>query len=158
MLAAFLPQLVVFHMPFFTMAISDDVARVILVTTQAVLLVFVWLNRNTPGFFALGLGLLLNFAVIVANGGLMPISPEIVGKYLPDGDWQVGSRMGGSKDIILPVHQTRLYWLSDRFTLPDWIPYRVAYSIGDLLMSIGAFWLLWSVGSPQKYRKEEVVT
>ncbi|MDZ4160224.1 MAG: DUF5317 family protein, partial [Anaerolineaceae bacterium] len=124
-----------------------------LVVTQALLIVFSWNNRKTAGVVLLGLGLLLNFAVITANGGLMPISPEIVGKYLPEGEWQVGSRMGTSKDIILAVEVTRLYWLSDRFTLPDWIPYRVAFSIGDVFMSMGAFWLLWSLGAPEKHPK-----
>jgi hypothetical protein len=36
-----------------------------------------------------------------------------------------------------------LWWLSDRFLVPQWSPYRVTFSLGDIFISLGAFWLLW---------------
>jgi hypothetical protein len=128
-------------------------ARVALVGSQALLIVFAAANWRKPGFWALGLGLILNFLVIVLNGGLMPISPHLLERYLgpsSTGLWQVGERMGYSKDIILPISETRLWWLSDRFTLPEWSPYKVAFSVGDIIIGLGAFLLFWSLGGPEK--------
>ena len=150
---AFIPQLVAFQLPLTRQYVSDDWARAALVSSQALLLIFAWANRKAPGAWALGIGLLLNFAVIVLNGGWMPVSPETVSHYLPGG-WQVGQRLAAQKDIILPVSQTRLWWLSDRFTLPDWAPSHVAFSIGDIIIAIGAFLLLWSMGAAPRKREE----
>jgi hypothetical protein len=41
-------------------------------------------------------------------------------------------------------------FLSDYYTLPDWLHYPVAFSLGDVLIAVGAFWLLWSLGGPRK--------
>ncbi len=156
-LVAFIPQLIAFHLPQTSAVFPDDGARVALVGSQALLIVFAWFNRKTVGFYALGFGLILNFAVIVLNGGWMPISPHTVEK-LAGGTamWQVGERLGFTKDIILPVSEMRLWWLSDRFTLPGWIPYKVAFSVGDVIIGVGAFWLLWSSGGPAGQQQEEL--
>jgi hypothetical protein len=37
--------------------------------------------------------------------------------------------------------------LADRFLLPDWFPYKVAFSLGDILIALGIFWLLAKPGS-----------
>lgn len=87
----------------------------------------------------------------------MPISPGIVRRILPDlpSDFPlVGRRLGLSKDWIYADHDIRLPWLSDRFTLPDWIPYRVAFSFGDILIALGAMWLLWSLSDPENKEKK----
>ena len=149
--AAVLPQGLAFYFPLTRDIIPDGVVRFLLIGSQAGLLVFVWLNRRQPGFWILGMGLALNLLVISANGGLMPISPETVAQLIPDHPpdaWQTGVRLGWSKDVILPSAGTNLWWLSDRFLLPAWFPQRVAFSIGDVLIALGAFWLLWAQGGP----------
>lgn len=147
---ALLPQWLAFYLRVTSERMTDNLAGGILVGTQALLLIFAWSNRKQPGFWALGLGLVLNFVVITLNGGLMPISPETVIQLVPDAPpdaWQVGSRLGTGKDVVLSVAYTRLWWLSDRFLLPARSPYRVAFSVGDVLIGWGAFWLLWAEGS-----------
>lgn len=145
-MVAIIPQLLVFFLPGTQRMASREVASAVLVVSQFLLLLFVWWNRDLSGFWLLGLGLLLNFLVITINGGLMPISPETVHQLAPDipiDHFEIGQRMGGSKDILLNENQTRLALLSDQFTFPAWFPARVAFSLGDILIALGIIWFFW---------------
>jgi hypothetical protein len=144
-LAAVLPQLLIFQIPFTAKWFSSSWAAVVLVASQLVLLVFIWFNRDKAGIKILGLGLALNLLVITLNGGLMPIAPETVLALYPEiplSAWQIGSRPGMSKNILLPAGDTRLAWLSDSILLPEWFPWTRALSPGDLFIVLGVFWLL----------------
>jgi hypothetical protein len=148
-LVAFLPQWLAFYLPATRRLIPDGLAATALISSQMLLLIFAWFNRDQPGLWALGLGLALNLLVIALNGGLMPISPDVVARLAPEappGTWQIGHRLGAGKDIVLPVAATQLRWLSDCFLLPRWFPYRAAFSLGDVLIAVGAFRLLWIMG------------
>jgi hypothetical protein len=146
--AAFVPQLVVAYFPAKQHLLPDRLAAVALPVSLTIFLAFVWLNRGLAGMPILLVGLILNLVVIAANGGWMPISPETA-SHLAGGDAVLtepaGSRFG-QKDILLLPQDTRLAFLADRFLLPDWLHYRVAFSLGDILVAIGVFWLL---ASPQ---------
>lgn len=153
---AFLPQWLAFYLPITRRLPTDSVSAAALVSSQALLLVFAWSNRNQPGFWALGIGLALNLSVIVLNGGLMPVSPEVVAQLVPDTSadaWQVGERVGWN--VVLPKTSTRLWWLSDHLLLPPWFPSRKALSTGDVLIAVGAFWYLWSLGGPEQTTQEK---
>jgi hypothetical protein len=148
---AFLPQWLAFNLPVTRRLTTENAAIAALVSSQALLLVFAWYNRRQPGFWALGTGLALNLTVIALNGGLMPVSPEVVAELLPDAPtdaWQGGERVGWN--TVLPVADTRLWWLSDFLLLPAWFPFRKALSIGDILIAVGAFWYLWALGGPEQ--------
>lgn len=151
--AAVIPQLLAFHLPATNSIFSDEAAALILLISQSMLLVFAWINRRQAGFCLLGLGLMLNLLVIIANGGWMPISPETIRAIAPNSmteSWQLGQRLGSSKDIVLPTSQIRLYWLTDRLLLSKRSPYQVAFSFGDVVIALGAFWTLWSVTIPKE--------
>jgi hypothetical protein len=145
----FLPQFLAFFFPPARRWFSQDLAALALVGSLLLLVVFAWCNRERVAFYWMGIGLLLNLAVIVLNGGLMPISPRTIEQVYPHAEadsWQVGNQLYGSKNVVLEPAETRLELLADRFVLPGDFRYRVAFSLGDVLIAIGVFWLLWEGG------------
>ena len=146
--AAFLPQYIVFYL-------SDNhqtVSALLLPLSQALLMMFVWLNRQLPGMMILLLGIALNFTVIAANRGFMPISPQTASHLVSQAvleNIQPGERFG-TKDILLNPDDTRFEWLADRFLPPAWSAYQVAFSFGDVLIALGIFRLLAYQGSPRE--------
>lgn len=156
-LAAFLPQFFAFYLPATRSIFPDNWVPVVLIGSQLLLLLFAWLNRRLPGFWLLGLGLLANFIAISLNGGMMPLMPENAARLMPadcSATLQMGERVGFGKDILLDKANTRLWFLGDVFMLPEIFRYPLAFSIGDILISTGAFWLLWRLGSPRQLSKE----
>jgi len=147
-LLAFLPQGLVFFIPQTGQFFSQQWAALILPLSLGVLVLFVWYNRHLPGFWLLGIGLLLNLAVIATNGGLMPISPETLTIVHGDrAEEAIQSRAFGTKSVALAPEETRLEWLADRFTVPDRWPIQFAFSLGDVFIAAGAFWALWAGGA-----------
>lgn len=141
---AFLPQFVVFYLPGMRQLVSDRWVALLLPLSQALLLTFVWLNRRQPGMMILLIGTALNLTVIAANSGFMPISPQTASRLVSQevlDDIQPGERFG-TKDILLHPQETRFEWLADRFLPPAWFTYQVAFSIGDVFIASGVFWLL----------------
>ena len=156
-LLAFLPQLLAFYLPFSRAAIPDAWVPPILVISQALMLVFAWQNRRVAGFGLMGIGLMANFLVICLNCGMMPLSPQTVQQLIPAGsqvELTIGQRAGTTKDVLLERQDTRLWFLSDIFTLSRWTGYPLAFSVGDIVISMGAFWLLFSLGGPPKTTEE----
>jgi hypothetical protein len=127
-------------------------AVAVMAATYAMLLWFVWANRRLPGLPLLGVGLLLNLVVMAANGGWMPITPEALAR-LGRLSWVTGRasphKVWSAKDIMLAQAQTRLWGLSDIFVLPAPFPVPTAFSVGDVLVALGVFWLLQRVLLPE---------
>lgn len=148
-----IPQIVTFYIPLSAQHIPESFIPAIQIVSMSGLVIFAFKNVFSSGFWALGLGLLSNFLVILSNSGWMPISPDTLLRMMPSRSqdyWTIGSRLGFTKDRIMNPTDTRLVWLSDRFTLPPGLPQNIAFSLGDVLIAFGAFLLLWSLS-----RKEE---
>lgn len=150
--AAYIPQFFAFYFKPTQKFLPDNWIPFLLIGSQIFLLIFTWINRKVEGFWLLGFGLLCNFSAIALNGGFMPITPDNAQKLIPPGSnlvLELGKRVGLGKDILLLREETVLWFLGDVFMLPSWICYTLAFSIGDIFISMGAFWLLWELGRPQ---------
>ncbi|HEY3313026.1 MAG TPA: DUF5317 family protein [Anaerolineales bacterium] len=142
----FVPQFLAFYWSGSRSYMSTPLVAAYLLISQVGLFLFCLLNRHLPGIPILAAGLLLNLLVIGANGGLMPLSTATAERLLPENVFlhlKIGSRVSlSSKDILLQPDAIVFPWLSDRFVSPEWFPYRFAFSLGDILIDIGAFLLL----------------
>jgi hypothetical protein len=129
---------------------EDDLPRrVLMLTSYGLLLVFVAANFRHVWIAVLGAGILLNFLVIAANGGLMPITPETLERTggIPEGV-QVGEWVPDSKDVLLSEEDARLYLLSDRIVWEGLGPVR-AFSVGDVVIVGGLVIFLASLFMPR---------
>jgi hypothetical protein len=142
---AFIPQLLFAYLPASRHFFPDWISEISLMTSLALFAAFVWLNRQLPGMPIVMIGLALNLLVIAANGGWMPIEPQTASQLIGKDILQVispGSRFG-QKDMLLLTQQIHFSFLADRFLLPGWFPYQSAFSLGDILIGSGIFWLLF---------------
>ena len=143
-LVGFLPQFFSIYLGNTRVVIPDWLAALSIITSQLVLLIFSWLNRHLVGMSVLMFGLVLNMIVMLANSGFMPINPNTAERIVGSEkivSYELGSRIG-YKDILLSKNETRLEWLADRFLPPVGFPYQVAFSLGDVFIAFGAFWML----------------
>lgn len=93
-------------------------------------LAFVWRNRAVPGIPLAASGAILNAVAIAANGGVMPASPaavEIAG---------LTSEPGFENSV--PMEGATLAFLGDVFAVPDAWPLSNVFSVGDVLLVLGA--------------------
>jgi len=93
------------------------------IVSYLLLLSFIALNISVPGIALLGTGTLLNTIVIAANGGFMPsplLSPGSI-----------------SKNVVGLSSDSRLIFLADVLSVPEWFPLPEAFSIGDVFIALG---------------------
>jgi hypothetical protein len=95
-------------------------------------------NLEQPGFTILAIGAIANLIPILANGGAMPSDPEawltLTGvAELPVSDYT---------NSVLIGPETNFPFLADVFVLPRPWPFANVFSIGDVLIGIGAAWFL----------------
>jgi len=138
----------------FTAPLGDDVPRRVFVLFSYIVLIgFVTLNLRRIGISIIGIGLLLNFIAISANGGLMPVTPETLARGdFPD-DVTIGQWVPGSKDVLLEREDVRLWALGDRYVL-DSGPATLAYSVGDAFILGGLLVFLAEMLLPRISRKQ----
>ena len=135
-LVAVVAQLIVIYVDF---GGAEELRRFVFPASFVLLLAFIILNRRRVGFLVIGAGTFLNFLVIVANGGLMPVSPANMEKAgLGDelAELRLGDAAPMSKNVLLEEGDTHLQWLSDRFTWECLGPFPV-FSIGDIIIAAG---------------------
>jgi len=103
--------------------------------TYVVAAVVLWLNRGVPGLLVLGAGAGLNAVTIALNGGTLPASASALRRAgLPV------DPAGFSNSGVLP--HPALPFLGDVFAVPAGVPLANVFSIGDVLILLGAAWCL----------------
>jgi hypothetical protein len=90
----------------------------------------IWHIDRLPGIWLLAAGSAVNLFVIAANGGRMPVAPQLAGALVQRG--QIGQ-------YTLMGPGTQLNWLADWIALPGPLEnvLREAYSPGDLIIAVG---------------------
>ena len=124
-------QLLLFSPPLVTMV--GELGPALYVGSTGLVLIALLPNVRRPGFAILGLGALLNFAVISLNGGLMPAAPGAFEAL--NGVAGVPAEHFSNSQLIGP--STLLPWLGDIFVLPRPIPLANVFSLGDALIGLG---------------------
>ncbi len=126
-------------------AIVDALRLPLLATALSMLLVGLWANRDYPGLSLAFVGVLSNTAVIIINGGYMPIyEPSLIAAGFTPAD------VSSAIHVILPAgldaaFLLRLGPLGDVIPIPLPIIGNVI-SVGDVFLSAGlAFFLFASV-------------
>ncbi|MFI5225576.1 MAG: DUF5317 domain-containing protein [Candidatus Limnocylindrales bacterium] len=128
--AAVVVQLVLF-LPLVADALAgaQTLAIGLYVGTTAVVLGVVVRNIRLTGLPIVALGACLNLVAILANGGVMPATPEALAAA------GLGPETNAAFDTR--VVDPALPWLVDRFALPSWLPLANVFSVGDVLIGIG---------------------
>jgi hypothetical protein len=128
LLAAILAQVVIISVvPHGSAALHDTVH----IGTYVAVAAFVVANRRTPWVWLITLGGALNFAAIVANGGVMPAAPHA----LREAGMVVNAAEFTNSGAVAHPH---LQILGDIFWLPSSWPVTNVFSVGDVLILVGA--------------------
>ena len=102
------------------------------------LFVGIYFNRSSLGFKVVFVGILLNFIVIMANGGQMPVDGNaMVNIGLVDN--MMAIKEGHIVTHTLMDTGTVLRYLGDIFVLQKPYPRPKIFSIGDVFMALGVF-------------------
>jgi hypothetical protein len=121
-------------------AIIAKLSNTLFLLVYVIGLLFLWLNRNQPGFIIIFVGVLLNFIVMAVNGGRMPVSVEaaqFLGREYIDA-LQAG--VYGKHQAI--TRETLLPFLGDIIPLSPPYPRQQVISIGDVIINVGAFFFI----------------
>jgi hypothetical protein len=117
----------------FSTPLGDDLgpwAPLVYIASNLAVLIAVWRNLAIPGLPLVLLGGASNLLAIFANGGFMPVSPGALAAMgrLP--------REGYSNSRL--VDGVILGPLTDLFAMPTWVPAANVFSVGDILIGVGA--------------------
>ena len=100
----------------------------------SLLLVALLYNYRLPGMSVITLGFLFNFIAIALNGGYMPASPwamQTAGRTVLLPGQVLSNSIGMGPDTVL-------FFLCDVFAIPWGFIFPNVFSVGDVLIAIGA--------------------
>ncbi len=118
---------------------NEVLRRTLFPLTYVGLLAFVWFNRWSSSVLVIGIGLAMNFIVIVTNGGLMPVTPEAIarsGLHEKAERAVLSDPLVHSKDVVLRKEDTRLWPISDIIVIENPSNLRI-FSPGDVVIGFG---------------------
>ncbi|MEZ5219667.1 MAG: DUF5317 family protein [Ilumatobacteraceae bacterium] len=110
--------------------IPHALAQAVHLYSYVLALAFVWANRKIRGLTLLAIGAAANAAAIGANGGVMPASrwAQRTAGLVVEGGF-------ANSDVVT---HARLLIFGDIFAVPAGLPFANVFSVGDVLLVIGA--------------------
>ncbi len=138
--AALMMQLLMVSLSRADVSLPLNAVAVMLGISNVLLLSFTACNLRVPGMILVGAGILLNFCVMSANRGYMPVTVEALyssGQHLCFIDEETTWPVTRGKSVILAREDTHLWQLSDVLVPPSEIPLRSPMSVGDLVIAGG---------------------
>ena len=122
-------QIVAFPFAFLPWTTDGGVASLLWLASYGFLIAAAFLNRRITGVPIVALGMCMNVAAIVANGGTMPVSHSAM--------------LDAGRTAVTQANSTamadpRLGWFVDRWAAPEWIPLANVFSLGDVVIAAGA--------------------
>lgn len=117
-------------------SLPGAIAPALHVATYAAGAAFLWINRSAPGALVVGAGAVLNGVVIALNRGTLPASAAAVEAAGLDPD----APFANSAVLAHPV----LLWLGDVFAWPAPLPLANTFSVGDVVIVVGACVAAWT--------------
>ncbi|MBE0477875.1 DUF5317 domain-containing protein [Candidatus Aerophobetes bacterium] len=111
------------------------------ILSYLILLTGIWYNRHIKEIGIFGVGIVLNFLVILLNKGQMPVCLEALEKV----KMQDMLPLLESKSYVIHTimdAKTKLKFLADIIPLPPPYPNPRVLSIGDVIMAVGVFLLI----------------
>lgn len=130
--------------------LRDRAGILILAVSYLLIFAFIALNRELPGRWFIGAGLLFNMLVILANGG-MPVSLKAA-RASGLRAAEISALGSAFKHQLMTTH-TALWFLG------DWIPIPGLHnviSLGDILLGTGVFILMERLVRYEPRRRSEV--
>ena len=112
---------------------GDTLAMYLWIGSYALLVAATVLNWQIPGMLVVAAGMGMNLAAILANGGHMPALPTAAAHA------GLATGIDNNSQTLVDPH---LALLVDRWAAPDWVPFANVYSVGDVLLALGAFALV----------------
>ncbi len=133
--AAFALQVAAFPFRFLPWTTGEGAAKALWLASYCLLLAAGVANLRLRGVPPVMLGMLANVTAILANGGRMPV--------LPGAMREAGNDYAVSQNSVALDHP-HLSWLVDRWAIPDWLPLANAFSVGDIVIALGAATIVFS--------------
>lgn len=110
---------------------NESVRQAAHVGSYLIVFVFFALNRRVPGMWLIAVGALMNFVAITANGGVMPADSDALRRAgLEDTEGEFANSQA--------LDDPKLLVLGDRFAIPESWPASNVFSVGDVLIVLGA--------------------
>jgi hypothetical protein len=108
----------------------DAVATFLWIASYGLVFAAAVLNRRVAGVQVVLVGMACNLLAVLANGGHMPVRP--------------GAMRAAGFDYVVHnnsalLSHPRLPLIIDRWPAPSWIPTANVFSVGDVVIAVGAF-------------------
>lgn len=100
---------------------------------------FLLANRGVAGLWIVALGGAMNLAAIAANGGVMPASPGALARA---GLEASSGEFTNSGAVAAP----KLAMFGDVLAVPAGWPLANVFSVGDIVLVVGAGWMVYRAG------------